>query len=177
MSTTAAATPRRRPRAYLSSMVYSAIKAVSEGSLTPTDGRSAEARALRELARVVLTDAGRDVEGASAGELSTVRTIADLEGVRAVIARVIHEKPDALVNRRKRTVAPVVAEYLRVTARLEAAYQLVHGGTLARKARPVLSASAIIAARRAQGATTAPPPTDTPSAPAVVAPEPSGEAS
>ena len=124
---------QKAARAYRISGFHSQEKALSHAGLSALDGRSAQARALKVWKAQVAGDLGDDL---SAQE----RTLLDVAAVDMALLAVadswLRENAAQVVNRRRRTFVPLVAERLRVAGHLADTLKLLG---LKRRARQVPS--------------------------------------
>jgi hypothetical protein len=112
-----AGSQRKSPRTYTSTGLYTAERRMSEKGLSALDGRSAIARAVRGWRAEVAQDlGGRDALS------QAKRTLLDVAAQDVVLLSItdtwLRENPGLVVNKRKRSLAPIVLERLRVAQHL-----------------------------------------------------------
>ncbi len=131
-------------RAYRVSGFHALVAAVSRDGLSALDGRSSEARAIRLWKAQVTADLGDDLS-------CQEKTLLDVAAVDMTLLAVadswLKENAGQVVNRRRRTFVPLVAERLRVASHLAELLKIL--GTK-RRPRPLPSLRERLAARAAQ---------------------------
>lgn len=124
---------QKRPRKYRLSGFHAAKGAMSKGGISTIDGRSVLARQVRDWRAAVASDlGGLDVLS------QQQRTLLDLAAQDVVLLSVadgwLRENAPLVVNKRRRSLAPIVLERLRVAAHLSDTLKLLG---LERVKRPV----------------------------------------
>jgi hypothetical protein len=106
--------PRRR-RAYRKSGFHALVAATSRNGLSALAGRSSAARAIKLWQAQIAADLGEDLSAQQ-------RTLLDVAAVDMALLAIadawLKENADALIDRRRRTFVPLVAERLRVASHL-----------------------------------------------------------
>jgi hypothetical protein len=131
----------KRPRPYRVSGFHALVRATTSKGLSALDGRSTQARALKVWKAQVAADLGDDLTAAQ-------RTLLDVAAVDMALLSVadawLREHAAEIVNKRRRTFVPLVAERLRVASHLA---DLLRALGLERRAKVVPSISQFIAER------------------------------
>ena len=133
------------------------------------DGRSSEARAAVRLLASVESDLADNL---STADRSTMRKLARNETLAAQIEVWLDAHPDAAINGRRRDTAPLVEKYLKLQARIEEQYKVLHSRVLKRNVREIAPLDTVLsAALRRQTAATAAPTNGTGPTPEIAPPE------
>ena len=135
--------PKRR-RPYRKSGFHSSATALSTRGLSALDGRSAEARSLRDWKAQIAADLGDDLSGQ---ELTLLDAAALDMALLALADAWLQENAAVVINKRKRCFVPLVAERLRVASHLA---ELLSKLGLKRRAKPTQDLQTYLAERSAR---------------------------
>ncbi len=133
--------PRKARRSYQRTGVFGVKRALKEQGIAALDGRTVAARSVREWRRSVEADLG-----GSAALSRQEHTLLDMAGAAVFLLGMIDAwigaHPAQIMNRRKRSLAPVVRERTAVAEHLA---RLLGQIGLKRVARPVPSIAEVMA--------------------------------
>jgi hypothetical protein len=138
--------PKAR-RQYRVSGFHALVAAVQRDGLSALDGRSSEARAIRLWKAQVSADLGDDL---SAQELTLLDVAAVDMALLSVADAWLKENAGHVVNRRKKTFVPLVAERLRVASHLA---ELLKALGIKRRPKPAPTLAEFLAQREREKAT------------------------